>query len=108
MRIDRDPALIAYQAADECRALVAATTKPAAYPDTAVVRAVIEGLHLACRQLPVAVGQASAGVRVLEEQGVCGDASAALRALLNAREALVVAREELRTAEAATARLGVQ
>lgn len=107
MRIDRDPALIAYQAADECRALVAATAKPATYP-LDEVRAVIEGLQLACTQLPVAVEQASAGLRALEEQGVCGDASTALRALLNARQALAAARGELRIAESATARLGVE
>lgn len=103
MRIDRDPALIAYQAADETRALVAATAEPDAYPDLAVARAVAEGLHLAVSLLSPAVEQLSAGLRVLEERGVCGDASTALRALLNAREGLVVAREGLRTAEAAMA-----
>ena len=52
MHTDRDPALIAYQAAEECRALVTATTKPADYPDLDAVRAVIEGMQLACWQLP--------------------------------------------------------
>ncbi|MER6844807.1 hypothetical protein [Streptomyces platensis] len=115
MRIDRDPALIAYQAADECRALVTATAKPAQLGTVDAVRDVTEGLHLAVNQLPQAIRQAAAALRALEEQqavGVAGgvdpggDVSLALRALLNAEVGLTVARAALREASEPLSRLG--
>ncbi|MFF9787144.1 hypothetical protein [Streptomyces nigrescens] len=115
MRIDRDPALIAYQAADECRALVTATAKPAQLGTVGEVRDITEGLHLAADLLPQAIRQAAAALRALEEQqaiGVAGggdpgeDVSLALRAFLNAEVGLTVARAALREASEALSRLG--
>ncbi|MFG2532758.1 hypothetical protein [Streptomyces sp. NPDC048516] len=99
-----DPAALAYQLAQQVHALNAATEKPSAFTGTADVRDVAEGLHLAVEQLPQALEQLSAGIRALEEQALEGDgaggtdggASVPLRGLLNARQALVVARGELR------------
>ncbi|PBC72291.1 MULTISPECIES: hypothetical protein [unclassified Streptomyces] len=114
MRIDRDPALIAYQAAEECRALVTATAKPAQLGTVEEVRDVTEGLHLAVNQLPQAARQTAAALRALEEQqtvSVAGagdpgeDVSLALRALLNAEVGLTVARAALREAMASLSRL---
>jgi len=115
MRIDRDPALIAYQLADESRALVTATVKPDRLGTVAEVRDVTEGLHLAVNQLPQAIRQTAAALRALEEQqaiGVAGggdpgeDVSLALRALLNAEVGLTVARAALREASESLSRLG--
>lgn len=107
MPIDRDPAVIAYQLADETRALAAATAKPDTYPDVAALRAVAEGLHLTVHQLPEVAEQFSAGLRALEERGALTDpadgVSRASRALLNAGRYLVLARQELRAVEAAVA-----
>lgn len=114
MRIDRDPALIAYQIAEETRALVAATAKPAQLGTVEEVRDVAEGLHLAVNQLPQAVRQAAAGLRALEEQQAIGvnssgdlgeDVSLALRALLNAEVGLTIARAALREAAAPLTRM---
>ncbi|MFE1767232.1 hypothetical protein ACFW81_23815 [Streptomyces angustmyceticus] len=115
MRIDRDPALIAYQLADECRALVTATAKPAQLDTAEAVRDVAEGLHLAAGLLPQAVRQAAAALRALEEQqalGVAGGGDAGeavslvLRAFLNAEVGLTVARAALREACEPLSRLG--
>ncbi|MEW9521752.1 hypothetical protein [Streptomyces tubercidicus] len=115
MRIDRDPALIAYQLADECRALVTATAKPAQLGTVAEVRDVVEGVHLAVNQLPQAVRQAAAALRALEEQQAIGvadggdlgeDVSLALRAFLNAEVGLTLARAALREASEPLSRLG--
>lgn len=100
---DREPAAIAYRIAQTARALNAATAKPDALRDTADARDVAEGLHLAVEQLPQALEQLAAGIRALEEQQALGDgggpdggASAALRGILNARQALGMACGELR------------
>jgi ubiquinone biosynthesis protein UbiJ len=45
MRIHRAPALIAYQVAEETRALVTATAEPTALEDVAAVRDVTESLQ---------------------------------------------------------------
>lgn len=109
MPIDRDPAVIAYQLADETRALAAATAKPDAYPDVAALLAVAEGVHLTVHQLPEVAKQFSAGLRALEERGAlkgpADGVSGALRALLDAGRYLVLARQELRAVEAAVASL---
>ncbi|MFF3547096.1 hypothetical protein ACFYXD_35325 [Streptomyces platensis] len=110
MPIDRDPAVIAYQLADETRALAAATAKPDdAYPDVAALLAVAEGVHLTVHQLPEVAEKFSAGLRALEERGALKDpadeVSGALRALLDAGRYLVLARQELRAVEAAVAGL---
>jgi len=114
VRIDRDPALIAYQAADECRALVTATAKPAQLGTVEEVRDVTEGLQLAVNQLPQAIRQAAAALRSLEEQAVVHradgtdpgeDVSLALRALLNTEVGLTVARAALREAMTALTRI---
>lgn len=115
MRIDRDPALIAYQIADECRALVTATAKPAQLGTVTEVRDTVEGLHLAADLLPQAVRQAAAALRALEEQRALGAASGgdageavslALRAFLNAEVGMTVARAALQEACEPLARLG--
>ncbi|BCK74058.1 hypothetical protein Srufu_080110 (plasmid) [Streptomyces libani subsp. rufus] len=96
------PATLAYQLAQQAHALNTATEKPSVFAGAADVRDVAEGLHLAVEQLPQALEQLSAGICALEEQapagngGTDGGASAPLRGLLNARQALVVARGELR------------
>lgn len=107
MATDSDPATLAYRLAQTVHALNDATTKTDAFGDVATVRNVAEGLHLAVEQLPQALEQLAAGIQALEEQqvfvgggagvaGVDGGASASLRGLLSARQALVMARGELR------------
>lgn len=107
----RDHATTAYQVADTVRTLNTLTDKPQAFAAAADVRDVLEGVHLAVDQLPQTVRQLSAGLRLLEEQGVlhvegvdaCEAASGALRGLLNAEVGLTVARAALREVAGALA-----
>lgn len=111
---DREPAAIAYKLAEKARALNDCTEKPQAFTGLPDVRNVAEGLHLATSQMPQAVRQLSAGLRLLEEQdAICADdgtdasetVSLALRALLNAEVGLTVARASLREAAGPLSRM---
>ncbi|WP_331756649.1 hypothetical protein [Streptomyces decoyicus] len=110
-----DPAAVAYQLAETVRALNTLTEKPATFATVVDVRDVAEGLHLAVDQLPTALRQLSAGLRLLEEQGAIrmddgtdplDGVSGALRACLNGEVGLTVARAALREATGSLARMG--
>lgn len=115
MPLHLDAAVLAYQAADTTRLLHRAVAEPAGLADMDAVRAVAEGMQLTVQQLPGVLREVSAGLRVLEEQAIdAGTVAApseavakALRALLNASQALAVAGVELRMAEGSLARVGV-
>lgn len=112
--MDRTHAAIAYQLAETTRALCDHTERPEAFTGLADVRDVAEGLLLAVCQMPLAVRQLSAGLRLLEESGsLRADdgteapeaTSGALRALLNAEVGATLTKAALREVEGALADL---
>ncbi|MFF4700000.1 hypothetical protein [Streptomyces chattanoogensis] len=95
MYINRDPALIACQIAEETRALIAATANPTYFGEFAAVHAVAEGLQLAVQQLPPRSGSSPRGSELLRRtpsmlgtpKVPMAPVSRSLRALLNAEQA---------------------
>ncbi|MFB8182582.1 hypothetical protein ACFC8N_42665 [Streptomyces sp. NPDC055966] len=116
MDLNRTPAQIADAAAEEVRALCHVThpfkadwTQPAQISDTA------HNVALIVDRLPQALKQLGAGLRMLEEKGavrtddgtdVAKRVGAALRALLNAQQALTVIQGALREATGSLSHLG--
>lgn len=109
MHIDRDPALISYQIAEETRALIAATDEAGAFTDAAAVRDVAEGIQLTMNLMPGVLRQLAAGLRRLEEAGAvrpddvteaAQPVSTALRAFLNAEVGATLARAAMRETQA--------
>jgi hypothetical protein len=115
MDFDQTPAASAAAGAEAIRQLNHITFAPHAFNQPGDVSDVANGLASLVERLPQALQQASAGLRRLEEQqairmddgkDVAEQVGVALRALLNAQEALTVAHGAMREAAGPLSHMG--